>query len=395
MRFLHISDLHLGFQTNAKEVNYDPFKSINFAFEYAINEGIKLILIPGDVFDRRDPPPFIQKGFASILSKAVKEGIEIFLITGNHEGSPFLERTIHLDVYRELEIPGVTISKTPNIFKIHGLNIISLPYPFKRNLLAKDEYRDKGEDEVLEILNRKLLNMESELLKKADLNLPTVLVAHLPILEGKMNEDTYSRFDTDSPIPIEELDREQFSYVALGHYHKMQVMISRKYGHPFVYSGSLERINFSEENDEKGFYDVEIDEKTRTSSFSFIRNPFARKFYTIEIHKMEDIERVDFEKAKESITRIVLFEDLENEQELKTLISKINETALAFTGILDKRERKSNFISSSFQLTISPKEAIEKYLKNKDDLFIKENMSKVLETAMDILREIQSEDKDN
>lgn len=390
MKFIHLSDLHLGFQEEGREYT-DPFKSVSYAFDYAREKEIKLVVISGDIFDRRDPSSNIQKGFASILAKAIQDGIKIFIITGNHEGAPFSERSIHLDVYKELELPNVIISKKPDLYEIDGINFISLPYPFKRNLLSKEEYREKAESEILQILNEKLLSIKKDLLKNLKNKNPAVLVAHLPITEGKMNEAVYSRFDTDLPISVEELDDEKLSYIALGHYHKYQVITSRKFGHPFVYAGSLDRITFAEENDEKGFVEVEIDKKTKTASFKFVKNPFARKYYTIYVKSDRDVEEVDFKKAKESITRIVLMNDLENEDLLKALAKKIELESVSFFGILDKRERKTNFISSSLTLNISPKEAIEKYLKNKDDPFIRENLDEIIEGAMGIIKEVTDE----
>lgn len=391
MKFLHVSDMHLGFQTYREEVNYDYFSSASYVFSYAKDKGIKLVVISGDVFDRRDPSSQIQKGFASILSRAVRDGIEVFIVTGNHEGAPFFERSIHLDVYRELEIPGVEISKIPEVCKTNGLNIVSIPYPFKRNLLVKEEYRDKSEIEVLQILNDKLLHILDDLLGKIDKTFPTILAAHLPLTEGKMNEGIYSRFDTDMPISVEELDRESFSYAAMGHYHKMQILMSRKFNHPFVYAGSLDRITFSEELDDKGFFVVEVDEKTHKASFEFKQNPFTRSFYTVEVKTDQDVLSADLEKAAKSITRVVLINDLSDERLLQDLTKKLKEVSLAFAGVVDKREMKSTSLTSTFKLAISPQEAIVKYLNIRDDEYVKSNKQKITETALKIISEVQND----
>jgi len=52
-----------------------------------------------------------------------------------------------------------------------------------------------------------------------------------------------------------------FDYIALGHIHRHQVLSQNP---PVVYSGSLERLDFSEEEDDKGFYLVEIEPDKET-----------------------------------------------------------------------------------------------------------------------------------
>lgn len=78
-----------------------------------------------------------------------------------------------------------------------------------------------------------------------------------------------------------------FDYVALGHIHKRQELRDAAAGGPpVVYAGSLERVDFGEEKDEKGFYVVEIsdgpDPAGRTVSYRF--HPVrARRFRTVSV----------------------------------------------------------------------------------------------------------------
>ena len=74
-----------------------------------------------------------------------------------------------------------------------------------------------------------------------------------------------------------------FDYIALGHIHKHQVLSDNP---PVVYAGSLERLDFGEEEDEKGFYLVEIETEQPTGrrgvSFAFHRIT-GRRFLTINV----------------------------------------------------------------------------------------------------------------
>ena len=75
-----------------------------------------------------------------------------------------------------------------------------------------------------------------------------------------------------------------FDYIALGHIHKHQVLNTNP---PVVYPGSLERLDFSEEKDDKGFYLVEIDPSKETGrrlvSFDFYQ-VVGRRFLTISVN---------------------------------------------------------------------------------------------------------------
>lgn len=386
MRFIHIADLHLGFRTYEKE-NYDPFTSLNFAVNYAIEHKVDLFLIAGDILDRRDPPAFIQRGFARSIRKLLKNQINVFILTGNHEGAPNPKRDIHLDLYNELKIEGVTVAKKMDYFRVKDLNIIAVPYPFKRNLLSKEEYKDKSEDEIGIIMNQKIVSGIGKLLEGIDRSLPTILVAHLPLLEGEVGEERYIYFSTDTPLSTEDIDRKEFSYIAMGHFHKMQVLSSKKFVHPIVYPGSLDRINFGEEMDKKGFFDVEISKETKKPSFIFIENPFARKFYTIRVTNDNDTENINWERVKESIVRILLMQDLGDEKLFKELVRRVKKEAMVFTGVEDKREIKNSVIRSNLNLSISPEEAIDRYIKHQDNAFIKKYKEEIFKTAISLLKE--------
>jgi exonuclease SbcD len=387
MRFIHIADLHLGFRPYERENDFTPFLSLQFAVQYAVEKGIKLFIIAGDIFDRRDPPAFIQRGFAHIVKELVQNGVKVFIITGNHEGAPNPRRDIHLDLYDELEIEGVVIAKKIGYYRLDSLNIITVPYPFKRNLLARDEYREKSEKEIGHIMNEKIFGGIDYFLEKIDRKFPTVLVAHLPLSEGEVGEEKYTYFATDVPVSTEQLDRKEFSYIAMGHFHKMQIISTKKFGHPVVYPGSLDRINFGEEADKKGFFDVEIPENMGKTSFIFVENPFARKFYTIRIKNDGDINTVQWGRAKESIVRIILSGDLQNEKLFKKLADRVKKEAKIFAGMEDRRAVQNNIVRSNMSLSISPEEAVGKYIERQDNVFVKKHGEEIFKRAISFLKE--------
>ncbi|HLC30305.1 MAG TPA: hypothetical protein VJM51_05950, partial [Dehalococcoidia bacterium] len=118
----------------------------------------------------------------------------------------------------------------------------------------------------------------------------------------------------------------RLDYVALGHVHRMQVFEgpstplrtgpSRASGQrptPVVYSGSLQRVDFGEEDQEKGFYVVDIDPAAppgqRLRSYDFVPVK-ARAFVTIEVRSLsgnptEDVLRAIRRKEKDIEDAIV------------------------------------------------------------------------------------------
>lgn len=385
MKFFHLADLHIGFPLKANEKNFDYAKQLNFIIEKAKEFHIDAMVIAGDVFHMRDPDVTSQRLFAKFIKDVALNGIEVLIVTGNHEGSPFRERNVHLDIYKELPLNFMHISKLPEVYTIKGVNFITLPYPFKTNLLSKDEYRGKSEEEVLNELNAKLLLTLDSLLSNIKNHYMNILVAHLPVSEGKQGSEMYVNFAKENPLSIEELDRENISYFALGHLHKTQILQSRKFNHMFVYPGSLDRVDFGEEQDKKGFYFVD----TENTSPQFIENPYARAFYTIEIDSDASFDEIEVEKVKRSITRIVINGDLENEAHLRDTIEFLRRESVAFTGVVDNRMLKTVTRDAIYEAR-EPLSMLEEYIEKVPDAKIKKNKESILKEAREILGELKN-----
>jgi exonuclease SbcD len=385
MRFFHLADLHIGFPLKNGENNFNFQNTLDFVIEKAKEYKVDLVVIAGDVFHKRDPEVRDEKLFARFVNALAESNIEILIVTGNHEGAPFRERSIHLDLYNELPLKFIHISKIPEVITIKGVNFITLPYPFKTNILSKEEYRDKSEDEVLNILNRRLLSIVDELISEVN-GEKNILVAHMPVSEGVIGFEQYINFSKELPLSIEELDRSNIIYYALGHLHKNQILKSRKYEHTFAYPGSLDRLDFGEENDPKGFFFVEVEDSLK--AIEFIENPFARKFYTIQIENDSSFDNINFEKIKDSIVRVVVKGNLEDEGKLRTLIDKLKNSAYVFTQVIDERDTGTVVLSSVSE--VDPMKAIEEYLDKSKDARLKKLRERILEEARNILGELNA-----
>lgn len=386
MRLLHLADLHLGFPLREDESKFNFFKSLDFVVEKAKEYKVEVVLIAGDVFHERSPNAKLQSIFSSFVRNLMVNKIPVLIITGNHEGPSFRGKNIHLDVYDNLKLPSVYVSKTSEVISINGANFITLPYPFKLNFIAKEENRNREESEVLNLMNRRLLDILDEKLSDIGNGNLNILVGHLPVSEGEVGFEKYINITSEIPLSIEELDRINISYFALGHLHKHQIIRSKKYGHVFVYPGSLDRLDFGDEDDEKGFYFVEV-EPSKEPYLEFIKNPFAREFYTIEIQNEKSFESIDMEKVKRSITRLLIKGDLFEEHMLSKFIEIVKKEAYSFAYIDDRREGNipiRDFVSKA----VNPIESLIEYIDKSPNEDIKKLKNKIIEEAKSIFEEI-------
>ena len=169
--------------------------------------------------------------------------------------------------------------------------------------------------------------------------------------------------------------RPEFDYVGLGHIHKHQVL---REGPTVAYSGSLQRVDFSEERDTKGFCVVDIDpsreQGKRMTGFQF--HPVsARSFVTIEsrvpdglldptIRVLEDIAR---HHVTDAIVRLTMHVSPEMEPLLRDGdIQQALESAHYVASINREvpRERRQR-VPVGTEEGIAPLEALELYFKSR------------------------------
>jgi len=147
----------------------------------------------------------------------------------------------------------------------------------------------------------------------------------------------------------------------------------------------LDRVDFGEEQDKKGFYFVD----TENTSPQFIENPYARAFYTIEIDSDASFDEIEVEKVKRSITRIVINGDLENEAHLRDTIEFLRRESVAFTGVVDNRMLKTVTRDAIYEAR-EPLSMLEEYIEKVPDAKIKKNKENILKEAREILEELKN-----
>lgn len=90
-KFLHISDIHLGFDRyDSKQRTLDFFYALKDVFaKYAIGESVDFVIIGGDLFEHRNIKPAILNQAQICLRMLQEANIPVLAIEGNHDNAPF------------------------------------------------------------------------------------------------------------------------------------------------------------------------------------------------------------------------------------------------------------------------------------------------------------------
>lgn len=92
MKILHCSDLHLGRKVSGstysryfRERYEDYFRAFTEVVDFAITEKVEMMMITGDIFDKRDLLPDVLERAENIFKKVKDAGIKVIAIEGNHD----------------------------------------------------------------------------------------------------------------------------------------------------------------------------------------------------------------------------------------------------------------------------------------------------------------------
>jgi len=196
-------------------------------------------------------------------------------------------RASALEIFPTLVVENVVVSDHIETNTIHTgdgpLQVVSLPWVRRSNFLSKEETRELNLDEISELITERLTSVVNSELEKLDPALPAVLVGHVTIMGAKVGTERSMMLGRDHTLLPSALRHPNLDYVALGHIHKHQII-----GHDpmVVYSGSMQRVDFSEETETKGFCVVDLslqrEDGSRMINFEF--HPVdARPFLTIDV----------------------------------------------------------------------------------------------------------------
>ena len=269
VRFLHFSDLHIGVEnygrpdpeTGLSTRLGDFLDSLDEVVDCAINENVDLVLLAGDAYKGRDPSHTHQREFAKRLSTLSNAGVPTFILVGNHDLPNAVSRATAVEIFRTLQVPNLYIGDTLQNYLVPTpsgpIQILAVPWPRRGGLLSRDESRGLTIEEIRQELENRLTIAIQDRLSQLNPDIPAILTGHLTVNGATVGTERSMMLGQDHILLASTLHQPQLEYVALGHIHKHQIL--RDEPPMIVYSGSLQRVDFTEELDEKGFCLIDLD----------------------------------------------------------------------------------------------------------------------------------------
>jgi exonuclease SbcD len=391
VKIIHFADLHLGVEnyghidpaTGLSTRLLDILVSFDHLVDYAIHNKIDLILFCGDAYKNREPSQTHQREFAKRISRLSDAGIPVFLLTGNHDLPNTMGRATSTEIFSTLSVKSVYVSNRPEIVNIPTksgiIQVASLPWLRRGALLSREDTRNLNFEQINERMQASLNNIIADHAGKLNPALPAVLSAHVWVAAPNLQvgSERMMTIGQEHALLLSNVANPTFDYISLGHIHKGQVLNSSP---PVVYAGSLDKLDFGDEKDDKGFWvvDIEPDAQAGKRLVSYEFHPIkGRRFLTIDvtlesqdISPMNTILRAIDQKVgeiKDAIVRLQLTLPSEIEGQLNdSEIRNALKTAHFFIITRDvKREARVRLGKWSAE-EVTPMDALKLWLETKN-----------------------------
>lgn len=252
MKFIHLSDLHIGKRVNEFSMYEDQEYILAEIIKIIDNEKPDAVLIAGDVYDKTIPSSDAVTIFDNFLFLLSERNLQVFVISGNHDSPERLSFA-----FRLIEKSGVHLSPVYNghiqPFKMQDeygeVNIFMLPFIRPANVRRFFDDREivSYTDAIKTVISEMDVNCNSR----------NILITHQFVTgANRTDSEEISVGGTDN-VDVSVFD--DFDYVALGHIHRPQNCLSER----VRYCGTPLKYSFSEVNDKKSVTIVELKEKGR------------------------------------------------------------------------------------------------------------------------------------
>ena len=247
MKFIHLSDLHLGRSMNGYNLTEDQDFILKRIINIIYDEAPDGVLIAGDIYHSSQPSAEAVKLFDNFLTKLAERKINTFVISGNHDSPEKLSFGSRI-----MDNCGIHIARTYNDeispFSLQDeygtVDIYLLPFIRPANVIPYCQNILTYSDAVQHAISKMNINPANR----------NILVTHQFVTGAIRSDSELSIGGTDN---IDASVFDQFDYVALGHIHSPQNCGSEK----IRYCGTPLKYSLSEKTDKKSVTVITLAEK--------------------------------------------------------------------------------------------------------------------------------------
>ena len=250
MKFIHLSDLHIGKRVNEVSMIEDQEYILSQILEQTDRIQPDAVLISGDIYDKSVPSAEAVTLFDNFLFALAERKLQVLIISGNHDSAERLafggrlmeNKGIYLSPVYDGSIAPITLNDEYGSVSFWML-------PFIKPAHVKRFYPEEIIESYTDACRVAVQNMHLDPTRR------NVLLTHQFVTgSATCDSEEISVGGTDN---VDAAVFEDFDYVALGHIHGPQNIGSER----IRYCGTPLKYSFSESNHEKSITVVELGEK--------------------------------------------------------------------------------------------------------------------------------------
>lgn len=250
MKFLHLSDLHLGKRIYEYSMLEDQAYILTQILQIVDAERPNGVLIAGDIYDKAAPPAEAVALFDDFLARLAARNVSVFVISGNHDsperiafGAQLVRRSkVYLSPVYDGHVEPITLEDGYGLVDVFLL-------PFLKPMHVRRYFPDAAIDSYTDAIACAVAHMPIDPTRRS------VLVTHQFVTGAERCES--EEISVGGSENVDAAVFEPFDYVALGHIHGPQNVGT----HRVRYCGTPLKYSFSEARHQKSVTVVELGEK--------------------------------------------------------------------------------------------------------------------------------------
>lgn len=234
MKIAHISDTHLGYSayrkvdeaTSINQREMDVYRSFELCVEGIIGSDAEVVVHSGDLFDSVRPSNRAISFALEQLIRLTDAGKKVVMIAGNHSTPKLRETGSVFRIFDHLDMVNSVYKGIYEKIVIEDVAIHAIPHADKEVMMAQ---LDKARPD------------------------PDVMSNVLTFHAGLTGVEEFGGGEYNEQLLPDSYLRKDMDYIALGHFHSQRRIKENSY-----YSGSTERLSFSEAGKDKGWMLIDL-----------------------------------------------------------------------------------------------------------------------------------------